>query len=56
LAIAAEEAVAAAGFPRIDDHNAPGAVGVGPLPVNCLDGRRISTAVAYFEPARHRPT
>jgi choline dehydrogenase len=54
LAIAAEEAIAAAGFPRIDDHNAPGAVGVGPLPVNCLDGRRISTAVAYLEPARHR--
>jgi choline dehydrogenase len=24
------------------------------LPVNCLDGRRISTAVAYLEPARHR--
>jgi len=54
LAVAAEEAIAATGFPRIDDHNAPGAVGVGALPVNCLDGRRISTAVAYLEPARHR--
>ena len=54
LAVAAEEAIAATGFPRIDDHNAPGAVGVGALPVNCLDGRRISTAVAYLEPARQR--
>src|SRR5215831_16743514 len=54
LAIAAEEALVAAGFPRVADHNAPGAVGVGPLPVNCLDGRRISTAVAYLEPARRR--
>ena len=54
LAVAAEDAVAGTGFPRIDDHNAPGAVGVGALPVNCLDGRRISTAIAYLEPARHR--
>src|SRR5207344_1248707 len=54
LAMAAAEAIAAVGFPRIDDHNAPGAVGVGALPVNCLDGRRISTAIAYLEPARHR--
>ncbi|HEY1343561.1 MAG TPA: GMC oxidoreductase [Streptosporangiaceae bacterium] len=54
LATAAGEAIAAVGFPRIDDHNAPGAVGVGALPVNCLDGRRISTAIAYLEPARHR--
>ena len=36
------------------DHNAPGAVGVGPLPVNCVDGRRVSTALAYLEPARGR--
>ena len=48
-------ALAAAGLPRVADHNAPGAVGVGPLPVNCLDGRRISTALAYLEPARGRP-
>src|SRR5262249_52891903 len=54
LATAAEEAIAAVGIPRIDDHNAPGAVGVGAWPVNCLDGRRISTAIAYLEPARPR--
>jgi len=54
LAVAAEEAIAATGVPRVADHNAPGAVGVGALPVNCVDGRRISTAIAYLEPARHR--
>ena len=48
------EALAATGFPPVADHNAPGAVGVGPLPVNCVDGRRISTALAYLEPARGR--
>jgi choline dehydrogenase len=54
LMSAAEEAIAGTGFPRVDDHNAPGAVGVGALPVNCVDGRRISTAIAYLEPARQR--
>jgi choline dehydrogenase len=42
------------GIPPIPDHNAPGAVGVSALPVNCLDGRRISTALAYLEPVRGR--
>jgi choline dehydrogenase-like flavoprotein len=55
LAIAAEEALVASGLPHIDDHNAPGATGVGAVPVNCLDGRRISTAIGYLEPARGRP-
>ena len=41
---------------RCADHNAPGAVGVGPLPVNCVDGRRISTALAYLEPRPAGPT
>jgi choline dehydrogenase len=54
LTAAVEEACAAAGIPRITDHNAPGAVGVAALPVNCVDGRRISTALAYLEPARAR--
>ncbi len=48
------DAIAGTAIPRIDDHNAPGAVGVGALPVNCTGGRRISTAIAYLEPARHR--
>ena len=55
LTAAVEEALVAIGIPRIPDHNAPGAVGVSALPVNCLDGRRISTALAYLEPARSRP-
>ena len=42
------------GMPRIPDANAPGAIGVSALPVNCVDGRRISTALAYLEPARSR--
>jgi choline dehydrogenase len=50
-----EEAFASVGIPRIPDHNAPGAVGVSALPVNCVHGRRISTALAYLEPARDRP-
>src|SRR4051794_12105083 len=55
LTAAVEEALVAVGIPRIADHNAPGAVGVSALPVNCIDGRRISTALAYLEPARRRP-
>jgi choline dehydrogenase len=54
VTVAAEEALAATGFPRVGDQNAPGAVGVGAVPVNALDRRRISTAVAYLEPARQR--
>lgn len=43
------------GFPKVEDHNAPGATGVGPLAQN-LDGtRRISTAIAYLEPVRKNP-
>jgi choline dehydrogenase len=54
LTAAVEEAFVAVGIPRIADHNAPGAVGVSALPVNCVGGRRISTALAYLEPARRR--
>ena len=55
LTAAVEEAFVAVGIPPIADHNAPGAVGVSALPVNCVNGRRISTALAYLEPARSRP-
>ena len=42
------------GFPDSPDHNDPESTGVGPLPLN-LDGReRVSAAVAYLAPARHR--
>ena len=42
------DALAAAGFPWIDDHNEPGAVGAGRMPMNVCDGRRITTADAYL--------
>jgi choline dehydrogenase len=48
------DAAAALGFPWVEDHNAPGAMGVGPLPVNSIDGVRQSAAVTYLAEARHR--
>ena len=43
-----------AGFPDSPDHNAPGASGVGPCPVNNPNGIRWSTALGYLNLARHR--
>lgn len=37
------------------DHNAPGSEGVGVIPMNVIEGRRISSADAYLTPARSRP-
>lgn len=44
-----------AGFPVDPDMNAPDSTGVGAWPMNEVDGLRISTALAYLEPARERP-
>jgi choline dehydrogenase-like flavoprotein len=44
-----------AGFPTVDDLNAPGAVGAGLPPMNLIDGVRQSTAVTYLAVARDRP-
>ncbi|HEX9087602.1 MAG TPA: GMC oxidoreductase [Arthrobacter sp.] len=55
LTLAMEGAIASVGIPRIPDHNAPGAVGVSGLPVNCVRGTRVSTALAYLDPVRSRP-
>lgn len=55
----AEIAVGAAeraGFSWIDDHNAPGAVGVGRMPMNSVEGRRVSTADAYLPFGATPPT
>ena len=49
------ESCARCGHARVSDHNAPGAIGAGPVPMNCLDGKRQSTAVTYLAPARERP-
>lgn len=46
------EAATGNGHPFVEDHNAPGAVGVGPLPVNVAGNARISAALAYLGPVR----
>ncbi|HXY05301.1 MAG TPA: GMC oxidoreductase [Burkholderiaceae bacterium] len=46
---------ATAQHPYVADHNAPGAVGVGPVPVNAVSGLRVSTALAYLSLVRGRP-
>lgn len=43
------------GFDDCADHNAPGATGVGAIPMNRVGLERISAARAYLEPARKRP-
>jgi choline dehydrogenase-like flavoprotein len=48
---AAVEAIRAEGIPAVDDHNRPGAVGVGPMPMTVRDGERVSAADAYLTPA-----
>src|SRR5271165_5741 len=42
------------GFPEVTDHNHPEATGVGPFPQSRRDRLRVSTAIAYLLPARHR--
>ncbi len=42
------------GFGTVADHNHPDATGLGPWPRNVRDGIRISTALAYLQPARQR--
>lgn len=48
------DAARALGFPWVEDHNAPGAMGVGPLPVNAVGGVRLSAALTYLGAARAR--
>jgi choline dehydrogenase len=48
------EALVAAGFPAVDDLNRPDALGVGPMPMSSVDGRRISSADAFI-PIGARP-
>lgn len=48
--VALIEAAVALGHARCDDHNGPAPLGVGPQPMNKLDGRRISVAEAYLTP------
>jgi choline dehydrogenase len=55
VAAAGQDAVAATGVPVVADHNAPGAVGVGPVPVNEVGGTRLGAASTYLAAARGRP-
>jgi choline dehydrogenase len=55
VALAGLETLEDCGFPRIEDLNQPGAVGLAPIPVNTRDGQRISTALAYLAPGEDRP-
>jgi choline dehydrogenase len=48
-------AAIACGHKGIDDHNQPGALGVGPWPRNVRNGTRMSTALTYLAAARRRP-
>jgi choline dehydrogenase len=48
ICAAAVEALSDVGFPIVHDHNRPGAVGVGPMPMNVRDGQRVTTADAYL--------
>jgi choline dehydrogenase len=48
LGEAALEAMLAAGFPPVEDHNRPGVVGAGRMPMNSRDGIRVSAADAYL--------
>ena len=54
MATALYEAGLAAGFPHNPDMNDPQSTGVGPLPINNVSGVRMSTAITYIIPNRHR--
>ncbi len=43
-----------ADFPPDSDMNHPDSTGVGAFPMNNIDGVRMSTALTYLAPARHR--
>lgn len=44
-----------AGHPPLEDHNRPGALGIGPVPLNMIDGRRQTPVDHYLDPALERP-
>jgi choline dehydrogenase len=49
------DACMTSGIPWVPDHNHPASTGIGPLPMNRAEGRRISSALAYLAPALARP-
>jgi len=46
------QALEAAGFPLVEDHNRPGAVGAARMPMSSRDGIRVTTADAYLPAGR----
>jgi choline dehydrogenase len=46
------DALVAAGFEPVEDMNAPGAVGVGRMPMSSIEGRRVSAADAFLADRR----
>ncbi|MGE3074627.1 MAG: GMC family oxidoreductase [Dehalococcoidia bacterium] len=48
------DACVAEGYPPSEDHNVPDATGVGAWAMNRNGSLRISTAIGYLAPARHR--
>src|SRR5437879_5786252 len=48
------QACLAADFPAAADMNHPDSMGVGPIPMNNPNGIRMSTALTYLNPIRHR--
>jgi choline dehydrogenase len=55
VAAAALDALAAVGIPAVDDHNRPGAVGAGRMPMSTRDGVRVTTADGYLPFGRTPP-
>jgi choline dehydrogenase len=55
IGAAALQAMEAVGFPLVKDHNRPGAVGVGRIPMSSRDGVRVTTADAYLPVGRTPP-
>jgi choline dehydrogenase len=53
--VAAIEAFVGSGFDAVEDVNAPGAFGIGPMPMSSVDGHRVSAADAYLADAASRP-
>jgi choline dehydrogenase len=45
---AAMAAAEGAGFPAVEDHNQPGAIGIGRMPMSSRDGLRVTSADAYL--------
>jgi len=53
---AALRAFESVGFETVEDHNEPGAVGAGPMPMSTQGGDRVTALAAYLPPTVRLPT